>query len=380
MKINKMTAQHYTDSAFFELEKKRIFSNCWFLAGLVEDIVKPNHYFTVQAGNNNLVIVCDYNQQLRGFHNICRHRGMQLVEGEGAIRQANLTCPYHDWTYNWQGDLKGLPKQNTEFKGLDKSCLSLKAAKVGVWRGMVWVHPNLDATELDDYFAPMNDYLAPYDVMSLIESKDDVVEVEIRANWKLVVENYIDHYHLAQLHAGTLPMYDHKNAQFGFVDDHFHFWQPLKSDYKEGLEQNSYLPLIMSPNEAQLGAFVPMLFPCFGLAESESSWSLFHIQPLAVDLTKVVIRTKVKNVSSFTFMTQAAKSSSYWQNKQKAKFSHLSEDHPLGSGDFMREDVYVCEQMQKSLHSAYFEFGPSAEFGESSIRGFQQRVLNWLET
>lgn len=379
MERNILTAKDYTDPAIFELEMTKIFSQCWHFAGLIDDLSENNHYLTVQAGYNNLVIVRDDHGHLSAFHNSCRHRGMKIVEGSGKIPHRHLSCPYHDWTYNWQGELKGLPQQASQFEGLDKSCLSLKPAKVAVWRGMLWVHPNKHADSLEDYFSGMSAHLASYRVESLVEAKDKTVDVLIKANWKLVVENYIDHYHLAQLHRGTLNMYDHKNAQFGFCGDHFYFWEPLSNEFRQNLAANSYLPLLMDENCPKLGTFVPLFFPSVGLAESESSWSTFQIIPLAINKTRVVIRHKVKNTSSFRFLTQAARSTQYWASHIKPKNANSPTEHPLGSADFLQEDVYVCEQLQASLASPYFEFGPSASVGESPIRGFQQRVQQWLD-
>ncbi|RBP80504.1 aromatic ring-hydroxylating dioxygenase subunit alpha [Marinomonas rhizomae] len=378
MEHNIFTAKNYTDPAIFDLEMRKIFSQCWHFAGLVEDLSKNNHYLTVLAGYNNLVIVRNDHGQLNAFHNRCRHRGMKILEGSGEISHSHLSCPYHDWAYNWQGELKGLPQEKAQFKGLDKACLSLKPAKVSIWRGMLWVHPDQDATSLEDYFSGMPEHLAPYCVEELIEAKDEIFEVVITANWKLVVENYIDHYHLSQLHRGTLNMYDHKSAQFGFCGDHYYFWEPLSEEFRSNLATNSALPLLMDKNSPQLGTFVPMLFPSFGLAESESSWSIYQILPLEVNKTRVIIRNKVKNTSSLNFLSQAARSAKFWTSRIKPKDNSYPNKHPLGSADFMQEDIYVCEQLQKSLISPYFEFGPSAAHGEAPIRGFQERVLRWL--
>lgn len=242
MEFNRLTAEAYTSQDIFNLEQKNIFSDCWYFCGLAEDLTEPFQYMTVQAGNNNLLIYKDEQGELQALHNICRHRGMQLVEGSGTLPK-KLVCPYHDWTYNQKGELKSLPKQNAEFSGLDKACLSLKPALAGIWRGMIWVHPNINAPSLQDHFAPMETHLAPYDISQLIEAKEHVLVDEIHANWKLVVENYIDHYHLAQLHSGSLSMYDHKNAQFGFANEHFYFWEPVSDNYKKNIEQNSPYPL-----------------------------------------------------------------------------------------------------------------------------------------
>lgn len=372
------SAKNYTEPEIFKIEQKKIFSNCWHFCGLVEDLIESNSYLTVQAGVNNLLVYRDQQGDLRAMHNICRHRGMRLLEGKGKL-QKNITCPYHDWTYAQDGQLKSLPKQRQEFPDINKACLSLKRASVGIWRGMIWVHPDETAPSVIEYFASMEGRLAPYDVEQLIEADEYIVEEVIQANWKLIVENYIDHYHLAQLHSGTLNMYEHKRAEFGFAGEHFYFWEPLTQDYHRDIENNSPYPLLIDADEPNIGAWVPMLFPCIGLAETESSWSVFQIVPISVDKTKVIIRSKLKNCSSMQFYKQAFSSYSYWANKVKSKSKQHDQQHALGSADFMQEDIYVCEQLQKSLKSNYFEFGPSAVHGESPIRGFQQRVNNRME-
>ena len=367
----------YTDSDVFEQEQKQILSNCWHFGGFIEELTNIGDYITVQAGLNNILVFRNDNGTLSAFHNICRHRGMRLLDGRGKLNNT-IVCPYHDWTYSKTGGLQSLPKHKQEFAGLDKRCLSLKAANVGCWRGMIWVHPDSNVVSAEHYFADLTDRLAPYDIASLIEVKSERFERTIQANWKLVAENFIDHYHLAQLHAGTLNMYQHNRAEFGFFGEHFYFWEPLSKDYACALEQNAPYPLLLEANQKNLGVWAPMLFPCTGLVETESSWSVFQMVPLAVDQTKIIVRTKVKNCSTLAFVKQAARSFSYWQCQIKAKNERLGEQHPLASGDFMLEDIYVCEQLQKSLASPYMEFGPSASYGESPIREFHRLIKSKL--
>ncbi|REL36865.1 aromatic ring-hydroxylating oxygenase subunit alpha [Thalassotalea euphylliae] len=368
-----LPVEAYTSEYFFQLEQRHIFTEHWQYAGLVEDLIAPGDYLTAKAGLADILVVKGQDNQLSAYHNACRHRGTRLLDGKGKIG-TRIVCPYHNWSYDLAGNLLGLPEHKRQFSQLEKSCYGLKPAKVGVWRGMIWVHAQPDAIELADWFAPMAEQLAPYDVELLIESPDDFVSQEINANWKIVVENYIDHYHLAHLHSGTLSMYDHKRAQFGFAGQHFHFWEPLSADYQQDISTNAPLPLLMDKTDPKLGAWVPMLFPGIGLAETESSWSVFHIVPLAADKTRVNIRTKVKNISSLAFMSQAAKSYAYWQRKVKANSTQLGDKHPLGSGDFMQEDVYVCEQLQQAMKSPYFSFGPLAERSELPVYQHQQLV------
>ncbi|MGB0894403.1 MAG: aromatic ring-hydroxylating oxygenase subunit alpha [Parashewanella sp.] len=368
----------YTDPRFFDLELRHIFSKTWAFAGLKEDVNNPGDFITVQAGLNNIIVIMGRDHRLRAFHNMCRHRGTQLLTAQGKDKKL-LTCPYHDWTYDIEGQLISIPKQQQEFGEVNKQCLNLKAAKVDVWRGMIWVHADPEAEAITHWFNGIDPYLGPHKVEELIESKDSVVIENIQANWKLVVENYIDQYHLAQLHSGTLSMYDHAKAEFGFVGPHYLFWEPLVKEYADGLESKSLLPLIDNIPKEKLGAWVPMLFPNIGLGESESSWSVFHVIPIAVDKTKVVIRTKVMNSSSMSFLKQGVKSLGYWSSSIKAKYDDHSSKHPLGSADFMQEDIYVCEQQQKSLASPYFELGPSALKGEQPIRDFQKVVWRYIQ-
>ena len=368
----------YTSQEWYDREQSEIFSKVWHYAGFSEDLTEPGQYLSVQAGLNNIFIVMGHDHQLRAFHNICRHRGTQLLRTIGRTRQA-ITCPYHDWSYDLEGNLIGVPEEETEFPDLDKSCLGLKPASVACWRGMLWVHPDPMAGSITDYFGDIEPYLGPHRVDELIEYPKVRTSIEIQANWKIVVENYIDVYHLRYLHAGTLPMYDHSKAEFRFIGPHYIFWEPVAAWYGEDIEKNASMPLLDEIPRDRLGAWVPMLFPGLGLAADESSWSTYHITPLAPDRTRVETRTKVKNVGSWEFWLQSCRSASFWSRHISPKYEGDSETDPLATGDFMAEDIYACEQQQKSLQSSYFEIGASALEGESPVRGHQQVVLDFME-
>ncbi|TDF42173.1 aromatic ring-hydroxylating dioxygenase subunit alpha [Alteromonadaceae bacterium M269] len=378
LKNNILPIEAYTDSTWFDLEMRHIFSSTWAYAGLVEDISEPGQFKSIQAGLNNIIIVKGRDHRLRAFHNMCRLKGTQLLRAEGKLQKA-ITCPYHDWTYDLEGELISVPKMDLEFANLDKSCLGLKQASVDIWRGMLWVHPEKDAPAVTQWFKDVEPYLGPHQPEKLMEAKDNVVIEDIKANWKIVVENYIDHYHLAQLHSGTLNMYDHAKAEFGFVGPHFAFWEPLDPEYAKNLEKNASMPLIDYIPKEQLGASVPMLFPGIGLGESETSWSVFHVIPIAVNHTRVEVRTKVMPASDWEFAKYASRSNKFWEKRIGPKYASEDANHPLGSADFMQEDIYVCEQQQKSYQSPYFELGPSASHGESPVRDHQQVVWDYLK-
>lgn len=316
----------------------------------------------MQAGLNNLFIVMGRDRRLRAFHNICRHRGTQLLRAVGKTQKA-ITCPYHDWTYDLEGQLVSIPEEECEFGSVDKSCLGLKPASVDLWRGMLFVHPDPDAGSIMKWFGEVEPKLGPHKVEELVEYPEARKTYEVQANWKIVVENYIDVYHLAHLHSGTLSMYDHAKAEYGFVGPHFALWEPLAADYAEDLENKAATPLILPKDQA--GAWVPMLFPGIGLAESETDWSTFIITPLSPDRTQVENRTRLANVSG-------------WEKKIRPKYEGKADEDPMASGDFTAEDIYACEQQQKSLLSPYFEVGPASK-GEGPVVEHQQIVLDFLE-
>ena len=374
-----LPVEAYTSQDWFDREQEIIFSKVWRFAGFASDISEPGQFVTAQAGLYNIFVVMGQDQRLRAFHNVCRHRGTQILTGMGKTGKA-LTCPYHEWTYNFEGDLVSVPAEMPEFEGLDKSCLGLRPASVGLWRGMLFVHPQPDAGSITEWFGEIETKLGPHKVDELVDDPEAATSSEIRANWKIVVENFLDIYHLAPLHTGSLAIHDQEHAKYGFVGPHYTFWEPLAPHYVEIIKQNTSMPLIIP--EDQLGTSLPMLFPGLGLAETETSWSTFEVVPVAPDLTHVKTRTRVKNESGWKFTRQEWHSGAYWwqhlNGNNAQEYSPNGED-PLASADFLAKDVNVCEQQQNSLKSPYFEVGPLAEHREEPIRQHQRIVLDFLE-
>lgn len=293
----------YTDQKWFELEMNTIFAHTWQFAGFVEDLKEEGDYLTVQCGFQNIVVVNARGSKLRAFHNLCRHRGTQLLKTSGK-KQKVITCPYHDWMYRLTGELIHVPEQETEFPDLKKEKICLHKAAVDVWRGMSWVNPNPKAVSLQNWFGNCSSYLGPHHPERLIEYPETKFEVEIKANWKIVVENYIDVYHLSHLHSDTLNMYNHRKAEFEFVGDHFMFKEPLSHKYKKHLKMLIPYKQISEMVADDFGAYVPFLFPNTGLSETESSWSIFNVIPLSPEKTKVIIRSKLEPMTEQEYLDQ----------------------------------------------------------------------------
>ncbi|BDD09332.1 hypothetical protein FUAX_17640 [Fulvitalea axinellae] len=380
-KMPVLPVEAYTSTEWLEMEQEKIFGNTWQFAGFPEDLKNPGDYITVQCGKQNILVVKGRDQRLRAFHNLCRHRGTQLLRAVGKAQKA-ITCPYHDWTYDLTGQLVNVPEKEKEFPDLDMGKICLHKASVDIWRGMVWAHPSPEAPSIAEWFRGCKEKLGPHNPDKLLEYPDTGYEKTINANWKIVAENYIDVYHLAHLHSSTLNMYDHAKAEFGFVGDHYLFREPLAKDYRDNLDKLMPFKRITEMTDEHLGAYVPWLFPNVGLAESESSWSVFVAIPLAPDKTKVIVRTKLQPMTDMEYYKQSESSKKWWPKimGMDTKYGNYDEDDPMASGDFMQEDIYVCEQQQKSLSNPLFGVEATAQHGESTVRGFQERIQKWVDS
>lgn len=385
MSLKKMPilpVEAYTSQNWFEEEQRKIFGNSWQFAGLIEDIQDAGDYIAVQCGSQNIVIVKGRDQRLRAFHNLCRHRGTQLLRAVGKKQKA-ISCPYHDWTYDLNGQLISVPEKDKEFPDLELDKICLHKASVDIWRGMLWVHPSPDAQSIIKWFDGCWEHLGPHDPNRLIEYPDTYYEKIIQANWKIVAENYIDVYHLSHLHSNTLQMYDHSKAKYGFVGDHYMFWEPLSPDYKDNLDTLIPTKRIQEMTDEYLGAYVPWLFPNLGLSEGEGSWNIFHAIPLAPDKTKVIVRSKLEPMTNWEYTKQQMKSNMSWHGIMGGKTKYgkdpdSNSEDPMDWNDFMEEDVYVCEQQQKSLYNPLFNVTETAKHGESTVRNFQKIIQRWM--
>ncbi|MCE7996080.1 MAG: aromatic ring-hydroxylating dioxygenase subunit alpha [Roseivirga sp.] len=369
----------YTSLEWFKKEQALIFGNTWQFAGLEEDLKAPGDFLNVQCGLQNIMVIRGEDHQLKAFHNLCRHRGAQLLRPVGKSKKV-LVCPYHDWVYNLDGQLIKVPGKDEEFPGLDLSRICLHKASVGIWRGIIWVHSKPDAPALTTWFEGLSSHLGPHNPERLIEYPGTNYDRVVNANWKILVENYIDVYHLSHLHSHTLKMYDHTKAVFGFKNNHFYFHEPLAEIYQAHLDRLIPYKRIAEMTDPHLGAYVPWLFPTLGLSESECMWNIFHLEPLTPETTRVRIRTKMEPMSQAEYDKQAQKSEKSWSKimGKGTKFNSKSEEDPFASWDFMEEDIYACEQQQRAMNTPLPIHVHYAAHREKPIVSFQQLIRHWL--
>jgi phenylpropionate dioxygenase-like ring-hydroxylating dioxygenase large terminal subunit len=198
----------YTDGDVLARERERLFGHAWQYAGHTGQLAEPGSYFTIRAGDVPLIVVRDREGELRALVNVCRHRGAEVVSGEG--RCTTLQCHYHAWTYDLDGSLRAAPRAN----GLDPEAFGLRRAQAGTWGPFIFVNPDLDAPSLEDTLGELPEIVreAGLDVDALVFHER--VEYSLEANWKIAVENYLECYHCAVAHPSFSRVIDVSPAAY----------------------------------------------------------------------------------------------------------------------------------------------------------------------
>jgi choline monooxygenase len=188
----------YTSPELYQLEKERIWMRDWLCLGREEEIEKPGDYIATRVLDEPVLLVRDHDGKVNAFSNICQHRGVEVATGSGNKRV--FTCPFHGWTYELDGRLKGAPHMK-EAQGFDTRDCRLPALRVELWKGWIFVNFDDGARALSEYVATLEQdfgYLRQEDCRLAVKT---VCEVD--CNWKLAVENFVDFYHLNVVHTGT---------------------------------------------------------------------------------------------------------------------------------------------------------------------------------
>ncbi|MBI1172971.1 Rieske 2Fe-2S domain-containing protein [bacterium] len=189
----------YTSPEFAEAELKHIFARDWLSAGRADTLKEPGDYLTMTIAGEPVIILRDREGQLRGMSNVCRHRMSTLLEGRGHVR--SIVCPYHAWTYNLDGSLRGAPAMAAN-ENFCKENIALPAVRVEDWLGWIMVTLNPDAPSPHAALADVEKLVGYLDMGSYSETFRETFRWN--TNWKVLAENFMESYHLPVCHAGTI--------------------------------------------------------------------------------------------------------------------------------------------------------------------------------
>lgn len=369
MPVEKAKALHpafYVDASYSKAERDQIFGMNWFAVAHAAELAKPGDVKVVDVGENSYILTHDKKGNINAFHNSCRHRGARVCS-ESKSKCVQLVCPYHWWAYRLDGTLKSTPPAATS-KERKKDLSLIRVPGVETFAGMIFLNPNPNPAPLSDVLGDLPEKLKRYqlDQLELFGSRN----FDIKGDWKLLAENFIDFYHVNAVHPSL--------SKFSKVEDH----QPYQGS-------GQYVGFVTAPLTNAGGPGDLHHFNSFpGLSNEEQTAALFfHIFPnVSVTVYPHSVYSLIMLPTSepgqtheqLTFlMAPGAKLDGDEADVYKRKCQELM-DFVVNVND---EDVVAIENLQRGLAHARHqnvqgEFLPEYDW---PIHRFQNMVLSGLQ-
>ncbi|MFL6584950.1 MAG: aromatic ring-hydroxylating oxygenase subunit alpha, partial [Chthoniobacterales bacterium] len=277
---------YFVSPEVFAHEQEAIFARSWLCVGHVSDLPRPGDYFLADVAGESLIVVCGNDGQLRGFFNVCRHRGTRLCEaprGHAAVIQ----CPYHAWTYSLDGRLAGAPHMDPA-AGFNKAEYALTQVSLSTWEGFIFATLDHDAPPLREVFTPLAGKFTHWNLANLRSAKR--VEYDVRANWKLIFENYSECYHCPGVHPMLSKVSPYDSAENDLCEG------PFLGGFM-AIKQGSSLtmsgrtcarPVGASNAEDHARVFYYSIFPNMLLSVHPDYVMVHQLWPLAPDRTRIL--------------------------------------------------------------------------------------------
>ncbi len=328
-----LPAAAYTRAEVLAWERRHLFAGTWPCLGRVEDLFGPGDTQRARTVGDVPVLLTREGESVSAFANTCRHRGHELLPDGGGAQRHSVVCPYHAWSFDLDGALRVAPGFRT-VPGFRPAEYGLVRLPVRVWHGWVFVNATADAVPFEEYVGEMAGLVKPYAPERLRLATTHLYPV--RANWKVVVENYHECYHCPLIHPELCQV---SPPDSGANYDLPGAWVGGAMDLREGAETMSlsgrsagvFLSNVDTRRVLYLGLFPNLL------VSLHPDYVMTHrLEPVAPDLT---------NVYCSWYLPPDAPESSY-----AVDFWDVTN----------RQDMAACESVQRGLSSPHFRPGPFA--------------------
>jgi choline monooxygenase len=324
-----LAARFYTDPVVLELEQQEVFSRTWQLVSHAGALTSPGDHVVSEVAGTPFLVLRDEGNELRAFHNVCRHRAGPLAScnGRGA---GMLRCRYHGWTYTLDGRLRAAPEM-AEARDFDVGSISLTAARVREWHGLVFVALSDATPAFDTVFGGIAERIEPVDLAGM--SFQSRVEYLVDCNWKVYVDNFLEGYHLPHVHPGLSKILDYR----AYVTELSDWYSLQHSPMRDGEE-------IYGDGDA----WYFFVYPNIMLNIMPGRLQTNRVVPLGLNRCRVDF--------------------DYYYNAEGAARSERDQSF---SDEIQREDIAICEAVQRGLVSGGYVGGRLCPRREAGVWHFQ---------
>ena len=346
----------YTSPDVLSLEQRELFSRMWLCIGREEDFPKPGSFLTQTIANERILVIRGEDGALRAFFNVCRHRGSHLVEEPcGHIRKA-IACPYHAWTYGFDGKLIRTPRPEPGFRTED---FPLNPVQLGTYGGFVFI--NLDANAM-----PLAQWLSGLPNLERYRLEDmrraHRIDYEIDANWKIVAENYSECYHCPSVHPQLHRISDVLTGSFHhaacFNGGPMELRPGFSTMSMSGISKTGPIEGLPAEDHNQVHYYV--VYPNLMLGLDPDYLLVHRAWPLATGRTHIICEWFYPRSAVETPGFSAADAVEFWDMTN-------------------RQDWGLCERVQRGATSLGYSPGPY-HTSERCVHAFDQWYAQQLTT
>lgn len=350
----------YTSPDYLRDELRVLYAQDWVCVGVGAQIAGPGDVRPTTVGGQPILLVRTARGELRAFHNVCRHRGMQLV-AEPQCKRSVLVCPYHAWTYTLEGELRRTPHFGghdcDDAAGFDRAEYPLQPVRLEVWNDLLFVNLSGDAPDLAMTLAPLTERWRGYELGLLRYGGS--CSFEARTNWKLAIENFVESYHLPWTHPS---LNGYSKLQVHYIMMEPSYMGQGSTDYDVVRAGFPTLPIFPGlTEERQTIAEYPYLIPNTMLGIHPNHFFVFTVQPLAADLTLEEFH--------FYFIGDDAMRDDLAEERRKVLQAWKG---------INLEDIRMIEGMQVGRQSDAYRDGRFSPYHETTTHEFQRRLANRL--
>lgn len=354
--------QSYVDESYYQQERQAVFAHNWFAIGFGKDVPEPGCVMPVDFMGVPFLITRNKDHQVNVFQNVCRHRGMKLID-EPTRLKGPITCPYHAWAYDLDGQLRATPHAGGPDIHSHESvpCAELPLNKVRsyLWRDVIYVTLEEETAEFEVYAGDLMARWAEFEQPVYSGGADSSFELDLACNWKLGVENYCEAYHLPFIHPDL--------NSYSRLQDHYNI---LEDASYAGQGSNVYNPQIADDGRQ---------FPSF--QDLSSKWD--EGAEYCAFFPNVLLG--VHNDHAFAIILTPAGPE---RTIERIELYYASEDVCASAYDDMRavntamwkkvfeEDILVVEGMQKGRHAPLYDGGKFSSVMDTPTHHFHKWVAD----